>query len=179
MFPSSKTHYITQQYIHVINTIFFTLIHPYLPQQITELQAQIHAAIKKRKKFLPDYKDLSCCHYVYFLHLFLSFLCITLCSAEPSGEEKRVFKKKKRVFWLKDTKLIFFTEAGSILFDNSTPLNEQSTHGQIYHVDHQILIFCSSDYGVTSAVREYEFDKTHVTTSCCFFTNLHKVRVVV
>lgn len=45
---------------------------------------------KKRKKFLPDYKDLSCCHYVYFLHIFLSFLCIALCSAGPSGKEKRV-----------------------------------------------------------------------------------------
>lgn len=88
--PKHKTHYVTQQYIHAINTLLFTLIHPYLPQQITELQAQIHAAIKERKKFLPDYKDLSCCHYVYFLHLFLSFPCAALCSAGPSGKEKRV-----------------------------------------------------------------------------------------
>ena len=52
----------------------------------------------------------------------LSVHCFMLCRALREGKEGIVLKNI-RVFWLKDTKLICFTEPGSILFDNCTPLN--------------------------------------------------------
>lgn len=86
-----KLHYITQQYIHAINTLFFFRINSSLfTTADNRTPGSDPCSNKKRQKFLPDYKDLSCCHYVYFLHLFLSFLCVALCSAGPSGEAKRV-----------------------------------------------------------------------------------------
>lgn len=96
--------------------------------------------------------------------------CFMLCRALGDGKEGIVLKNI-RLFWLKDTKLICFTDPGSVLSDNCTPLNKQGTHGQIYHIDHQTLVFCSLDCGVSFAIRECEFGTTHVTTSC-FFTNL-------
>lgn len=99
----------------------------------------------------------------------LSVHCFMLCKALRGGKEGIVLKNI-RVFWLKDTKLICFTEPGSILFDNCTSLNKHSTHGQIHHVDHQTLAIYSPDWGVSFAIREREFGKTHGNTG--FFLSL-------
>lgn len=109
----------------------------------------------------------------------LSVHCFMLCRALRGGKEGIVLKNI-RVFWLKDTKLICFTEPGSILFDNCTSLNKHSTHGQIHHVDHQTLAICSPDWGISFAIRGCEFGKTHgkhwwVFNFGGFFTGLHKV----
>lgn len=97
----------------------------------------------------------------------LSVHCFMLCRA-LRGWEEGIVLKNIRVFWLKDTKLICFTEPGSILFDNCTSLNKHSTHGQIHHVDHQTLAICSPDWGISFAIRECEFGKTHGNTACFF-----------
>lgn len=70
-----------------------------------------------------------------------------LCRALREGKEGIVLKNIY-IFLLKDTKLICSTQARSILFDNCTLLSKQSTHGQIYHVAHQPLIFRSVRCGL-------------------------------
>lgn len=97
----------------------------------------------------------------------LSVHCFMLCRALRGGKEGIVLKNI-RVFWLKDTKLICFTEPGSTLFDNCTSVNKHRTHGQIHHVDHQTLAICSPDWGVSFAIRECEFGQTHGNTGCFF-----------
>lgn len=131
---AAKPHYITQQYIHTINTLFFfALIHPYLPQQITELRAQIHAAIKNDRNFSQIIKI---CHVVttFIFSIYFSPFCALLYALQgPQGMGRGYCFEKYKGFLIKGYKInllhrawkhiiwqLYFTEQTQHTWPNSS-----------------------------------------------------------
>lgn len=132
---AAKIHYITQQYIHAINTLFFffALIHPYLPQQITELRAQIHAAIKNDRNFSQIIKI---CHVVttFIFSIYFSPFCALLYALQgPQGMGRGYCFEKYKGFLIKGYKInllhrawkhiiwqLYFTEQTQHTWPNSS-----------------------------------------------------------
>lgn len=86
-------------------TFFFALIHPYLPQQITELRAQIHAAIKNDRNFSQIIKI---CHVVttFIFSIYFSPFCALLYALQgPQGRQRGYCFEKYKGFLIKGYKI--------------------------------------------------------------------------